>query len=437
MTNLSTFAINFIRKIFFEKQTISELTPHFSMTVTLNTTPDAMAFVAPPSYIHMGWQLESPKAVQKALDFFCQSVPCLHLQMPDPSHMIYNIGSNSVLKYRVPEFRELYQVCDYCADHYGHIPKTLRFGYIGYNDHQIVLCTSHRFADGGFYKFLVDHFLRNEYPKEIPMFPHKMHDIFKKEIAEAAPIPNCFVNPELTRYHPHDKPDKNNTTVGITMARMKATDFKMLNASKTGPKSFNESVWLSNYLVASYFTGKLLPTFGTTIQNDLRQYFKRKPTFLDCYMTSPLNVTCKVDPDMTLAEMGHNLRQDLIRRKKNGEQFAYQKSFIDQSKWNLNGLRIESSPVGRIPIKRPILDVWTGARLTTKSSGLLSFTVDNGDVNTFYLNFRYSLDMMSERDGKKLSEICLYFFKNIDHNRTVKDSFKEITDFANSLFREK
>ena len=418
------------------------------------------------SILQLVVEMETDHAVDSYVQYLKDTVYALRLRRRG-SYLERHNNYDKMPTYTIPSninnsIESLEQLANYVnqeihlnfEDSYGAIissPKSSSKKYVS-------LAVPHIFADGKYFTFLIDHFLkgnRHNTLKGLPMFPVSTEELYKDFYAKA---PNNVKdenhNEKLTRFQSNEKDDlKSGEFCEFITIRFKADDFKnkVIKNNKTALSNFTEMLYMSNYFTICAHENKLLNSFGIINMVDLKQFSKKPPTFANCFEISSISpFTDHITSDMKIIDVGKNLRKSLIEKLNNLEQFAglSSKSF-NQTLPVLNGIATEFTNVGEVHIKKPIIDLWMSISTKCLERELVSnmgFSVvrddfDNYDkidrynrsMNDVILRYRYSPKKLSVNESRKMAKCIEYFLKNISFDENVGNCFDHIKRFYNSI----
>ena len=407
------------------------------MSITIPIKKGQMNFVSPPSYVQLALEVESKEAIPTIVNYLSKSVAALHLRLKDENTFEFN--KDKLIHYYLPTNNMTIQEAGhFCLDNLT--PESDEaFGCIATNDHQVVLNASHRFCDGGFFKFLMDHFPNA--PKEQPIIPRFTNDLFRDQIKNA---PDGFIpypyDTELSRIHPKSLPlNQSHKFIKLQYIRLNANEYKNYNPQKNAPDKITETNWMAIYFASSCYEGKLFKNFKVPTVNDLRRFILpkgTKPDFLNGYHCAHVApIARNISPDEKIIDVAKRIKTNLIQMQNDNILFSTFKP--DTNHPIVPGFHVGYSGIGQIKIKRPIIDANVSIRMFAGKSddvksaagGLSTFcwSVDNGKgSNRFVTQLGYSPNQINEEEVKLYSKRIEYFFRNITLDRKIGDVFEEI-----------
>ncbi|KAK8897564.1 hypothetical protein M9Y10_015522 [Tritrichomonas musculus] len=320
----------------------------------------------------------------------------------------------------------------------------------------VALSIPHFFSDGKYYVYLIDHFLNKKGEnslKGLPDFPNfffeKYGALFSKGPTN---IKDCIHDDKLTRFSTNDKANLRNTdydeyqTIHYKLSDLKN---KFLRNNVYSVSNYTELLYMSNYFAICAHENKLLKSYGINNIVDLRQFSKKPSTFANLFEISNISpFTDGITADMTVSEVGRNLRKSLIEKIENNEQFSNSREY-NRKLPQLKGIYTEFTNIGAFHIKKPIKDLFVALciksnnRETVSNMGFSvvrddfdSYTYDerlNKSQNDMVIRYRYSPMKLSFNESKKIVKCIEYFMKNISFDDKIGKAYDEIRRFYNSI----
>lgn len=410
------------------------------MAVNLPLKKGLMSFATPSSTIQLALKVESSNSISELYDFFTKSVACLHFRYIDDCNLEYN--KNKIFQYNIPsELTDLGEVSTYVGLNFTP-PKEEAFGSIAINEKNkiFVLNVSHRFCDGGFFKYLLDKFSKKEYPNQTPMLPRFSSDIFKEEIKNA-PVIKSFMNDEnIFRFTPNKLASTTSTNhyyVNYDI-KMKANEFKTYDRSKNSPRNITDIMYLSQYFASSAYKEKLFNKFSITTILDLRESLSYKPDFLSCYHCAQITPTVSgISPNDKLSDLTKKLKEDLKLQRKQNKQFSMLKAKVDVNSI-VQGIPLCYSAVGVMNIKRPIVDAYAGILMNCSSPksvsdahdqiALFNWSVkdDEQKKNDFTTQIWYNPNIFDSNEIQLYGKRVEYVLKNVSLDQRIGDVYNAV-----------
>lgn len=410
------------------------------MSINIPLKKGQMNFSTPSSTIQLALKLESSDYIPQLMDFFTKSLACLHLRLKDENNLVYT--KDKVYHYSIPsELTDLGEVCDYIGTHFTPSYEE-SFGSIATSDKNklFVVNVSHRFCDGGFFKFLLDKFNNHEYPSEIPIIPRFASDIFKDEIQKAPSMAAPINDRSIFRFRPNKlaSPIKPATYQAHYDIKMKANEFKTYDQSKNTPRSITDVMFLALYFASSCYKNSLFEKLSVQTVIDLRTLLPYKADFLSCYHCGHLYPTISgISPDDKLKTVSQKLKDDLNLRRKENRHFSLMKATPDANDVAY-GIGLCYSAVGVMDIKRPIVDAYAGITMRCSQPKSVSQTFDilslfNWSVrdseqnkNDFTTQLWYNKNVMDQSEVNLLEKRVRYFLKNVSLDEKVGDVYETL-----------
>lgn len=410
------------------------------MSVTIPLKKNQMVFTTSSSTIQLVLKVDSSKAVSDLVDFFSKSVACLHFRLKDENNLEYT--KDKIYHYTIPSnITDLKDVSDYVGLNFTPDVKD-SFGSIATNEKNklFVLNVSHRFSDGGFFKFLLDEFNKGEYPKETPILPRFTNDIFSKEIKEAPVITPPLNDKSIFRFNPNKLASPNLPATHCTHydIKMKASEFKTYDPIKNTPRSITDIMYLSLYFASASYKEKLFDKFSVATVIDLRTLLPYKPDFLNCYHCGHLYPTISnISPSDKLSSLSKRLKDDLSLKRKKDFHFSLIKSVPDMNSLSY-GVGLGYSAVGVMTIKRPIIDAYVGiltncSQPKSVKNALDQMSLFNWSVrdeerkkNDFTTQLWYNQNIFDKDEIKLFAKRIEYFLKNVSLDERIEDVYETI-----------
>lgn len=417
--------------------------------------------------LHFVLEMESDSSLDSFINFLMDTVYALRIrrdgQYLERHNDLDKIPSFKFSKYINDSFSSLQDISDYFHEHY---PLNFEEGYAaiasspkGSTRKYVALSLPHLFADGKYLTNLTDNFLNNN-PKEnnlnnLPDFPYEKYVEFKDYFAKGpSNIKNDVHDDKLTRFFSNDT---ENIVGGeydqyITL-HFKAEELKnkSIQSNRVSISNFTEALYMSNYFAICAHENKLLKSYGVINVIDLKQYLPRPITFADgSEISFVAPYTENITPEMSIIDVGKNIRKSLIQKLNNNEQF----STLNSREYNtslprLNGIVTEFSNVGGFHIKKPIKNLAMSMFIKSmdrETCSNMGFSVIRDDFesyskedrettsqNDMVIRYRYSPRKLSMKESTKIAKTIGYFLKNISLNDQVGNAFDEIKQFYNSL----
>ena len=393
------------------------------MSINIPLKKGQMNFSTPSSTIQLALRLDSADYIPQLMDFFSKSLACLHLRLKDENNLVYT--KDKIFHYSIPsELTNLGEVSDYVGLNFTP-PYEESFGSIATNEKNklFVVNVSHRFCDGGFFKFLLDKLNNREYPSELPIQPRFASEIFKEEIKNAPTITAPINDENIFRF----KPNKLNslshpaTHQAHYDIRMKASDFKTYDPSKNSPRNITDIMYLSLYFASAAYKETLFDKLSVQTVIDLRTLLPYEADYLSCYHCGHLYPTISgISPKDKLITLSKRLKDDLNLKRKENKHFSLMKTIPDMKSISY-GIGLCYSAVGVMNIKHPIVDAYAGITMACSQPKSISQTSDILSL------FNWSV----KDDEKKKNDFTtqLWYNKNVfDQNELnfQKKKFKKL-----------
>lgn len=435
------------------------------MSINIPIKKSQMNFATHSSHVQLVLKVESSEAMSDLMNYFTKTVACLHLRLKNDTNLEY---MKNIHHFTIPsELTNLHDIQQFTALNFTP-PYNEAFGTLATNEKNkiIALNASHRFCDGGFFKFLLNHYNNKYFPKNTPILPKFSSDIFKEEIQNSPDLTPFVNDPKITRFHPSKLPSNteinkmnkfeslyninNNYNYGKNVVdpkdhqfkyyqsydiRMTASEFSTFNKSKNAPRELTKLMWLSQYFAASAYQNKPFDSFKIGTIVDLRPNLPNKPNFLNCYHCGQIAAYApSISLNEKLSDFGKRLQQNLLDQRKNNAQFSL-------FKWSVNpnaiipGIALGYSAVGAMNIQRPIVDAYVGIIMGAPKAkspqtvcdalNLFNWSVSNKSENRndFITQVWYNPNVFDYNEISHYGRRVEYFIRNISLNQTVGEVY--------------
>lgn len=410
------------------------------MSINIPLKKGQMNFTTPSSTIQLALKLESADYIPKLMDFFSKSLACLHLRLKDEDNLVYT--KDKLYHYTIPsEITNLGDVSDYVGLHFTPSYEE-SFGSIATNEKNklFVVNVSHRFCDGGFFKFLLDNLNKGQYPTELPILPRFATDIFQDEIKNSPTITAPMNDKSIYRFLPNKLASPINPIIyqAHSDIKMKANEFKTYDPIKQAPRNITDIMYLSLYFASSCYKNSLFDGLSVQTVIDLRDLLPYKPDFLSCYHCGHLYPTISnISPKEKLREVSQKLKDDLKLKRKQNKHFSLMKTKPDINSVSY-GIGLCYSAVGVMDIKRPIVDAYAGITMNCFQTKSVSKTFDilslfNWSVrdveknkNDFTTQLWYNKNVFDQNEVDLLRKRVEFFLKNVSLDEKVEDVYETI-----------
>ncbi|OHS96446.1 hypothetical protein TRFO_37398 [Tritrichomonas foetus] len=396
--------------------------------------------------LQLAIEVDSPTVIPELVDFFDNHVLGLHLHLEGQN--LLSTRSRSKINQLPNYVNSLSEGALFAYQNYTPTNPSDGFCSISSNDKMIVLNVPHSLGDGGYFKFLVDNFLTNRNLRKSETdvldkhpFPIDVHDIFATEIQKAREGPVFIDDPEISRFNSRLPPQKGTEASFFTFrtdpTKMKAYNQK--NSQNGHVFRFSEFQWLSLFLSKCVNDGFLNKNVGIATCMDLRNFTNEPSSYGHCCCIAPIiSVFNGVNKDMTIDEVGANLRKSFDARLKAGKHFSFLKS-QNQNHKVAPGSPLEISNVGSFNIKKPITNVYASLSSSTHESityiTLMGFSVkhENGR-NDLSFRISYNPNYINGREMEAFGKCNRYFLENMTFDMKIGDSFEELKKYYESVF---
>ena len=447
------FICDFFRRLY-RKKIIS------MKNYTKKVTPKHLFEIYANCMIQLGIEVSNGKFIPEIIEKLNKTVIGLHLKFDEDPGLLVSIKDDPPI-FKIPNhFQTLKDASNFLKNkHY--VDSSIRLGSIGYNDDKIILNISHSVADGGYFRYIVDHLFSNDKDKAIPLFPLEANEIFKDAIAKAPnTISNWSNQSQVTRVYSHviNKLNFSDITAKYITSYININDLSNNIAiqqdenGKFKAHGITESLWLSIFLAASTHNNNYQHHISMPTCVDLRRYLTNY-SYDTCNCFSNVTPYCHFSDEDTVKVVGERLRKSLQQLMKENRDLGVlrvydtlspkrinQKTPIDRIKSIENaktGCGIELTYIGPIFIKNPIKDVWIGHSMNVRSNtiSLMGFGVQSPDKENCKIvtNLRFPPTAFSVQEAEKMSKVINYFLVNINQEEKMKEVIKKLSSFYRTL----
>ncbi|KAH0794241.1 hypothetical protein GPJ56_001844 [Histomonas meleagridis] len=379
--------------------------------------------------IQLAVEFSNKNVMFQVIDNLQKSIIGLHLKTDD-KRLIYTPEEVKVAK--IPDnLQTLQEATEWVVKNNTPNYKD-RIASLSASDNKVVLNINHAMADGGYFKYIIDHLFYP--PSKTPYFTRLTTDIFSSQISSSPDTVKLWqCDPNLTRIQSKSKLPKVPSSYAKYHTFSSSTyDFKCYNPRTQKCDGLTETFWLSLILSTAAHNGFLDKTVGCCTCVDLRPYLlphENDFSIGNCF--SEITASTPISLNATLRDVGARMREDLMKRNKRGEAFGFLKNIgkpmVDPI---IPGVGLEISNVGLIKIKKPIKDVWMSlsmqAKYTEDIVSLMGFSVLGNGRNDTTIRFRYCDSKLADDETKSITNSIEYFFKNISLDKTVGDALDEL-----------
>ena len=386
--------------------------------------PIEFEFLRAECMIQLALDFNSQKAADDALIYLKKSVIPLHLKLIDND---LTSSNDEVPVYKLPDGLDLQDAAYYAYKNYS-VPYSQAFASLSTGNKRVILNVDHLISDGGYFKFLVDNLYHP--PISLPHLHTLSADVFKEEISKNIPIYGQKSNPDLNRLHPKSKNRIYTAYDDYYDIKKPASSFRCYDHVKRQLSQYTESLWMAHVISSAAFNGSLPEKACVATLVDLRKYLKVPLGFEHCHMINTVDPCAPLSSNMSLSEVSMLMREDLAKRLKRGEQFAFNKIREPE----IPGLFCEITNMGPINIKPPITDAW--ASLGMKSTGiisLMSFSVKSHDRDDIHIRMRFPPACLSLNEANRYGKCIEYMLTNVDLKRNVGDVYDEVSSYYKHL----
>jgi hypothetical protein len=394
-------------------------------------TPYEIGDMACRCDISLGLQFGDKSAIPQVLDKLDRSVYPLHLRFSDGD--LISVPAPAPL-HRLPnQIRDLHRASQWLNAHHP-LDYAERLACLGHNDSKIVLNVTHSYADGTYFKHLLDH-LFEAAPINLPSLPPILENRLPAQFAAAADVALPWTyDPCLTRFDTHhgtlDSPSK---FIKYETLRFSGDELLCYNRQTRKFENTTDYMWLSQLLATAVHSGKLPAVAGVSTCVDTRSLMTAPLpdgyTLLKCF--SQVTASTPLSGGLTLREVACRMRADMARRRAALEDIARIKygSAVPAGR-PLKGLVMEISNMGAMAVRWPLIDAWAGLNMHADLSGdgtsIMSFSVATERRDDFVMRFRYSDARLGDDEALAIARSLRHVVTRVPLDATVQAAFDEL-----------
>jgi hypothetical protein len=404
------------------------------MTVSRALTGYEKIFIASNEMVQFAVSLSHTRYISSTVDLLQRAITGFHLRT-DGSHLIYDNSPLSVSS--LPSSIKNPRAAATWIDQHLRLPLEARMASIAANDTTIAVCVSHLCTDGAFFTRLLNT-IASQRIETSPVFPTAIEHVFARELAD----PSLSVSQHIS-----DVPRLSTVPFSNSVASLPdsvrcgyfvdESPFSELKYSKR-PGS-TESLWTAMTLSFAAFSGTLERIGCSTLLN-LRQYMNPRDVNLSIgnNFVSLCIIPKRFTPQMTVSELGAEMRKDLTDKRKSKAYFPALKAALDGFAVPDNRTTVaELSHLGNLRITAPIADVWIQQTMKSKEihgiMPLISWTTSGDVPSKLITRLQYSPTVVNERDAEIVFKLILHSLKEISLDSTVQDAFDVLQNVKKSL----
>ena len=428
------------RKCFMTKKPVTSLV---SMTLLRPLSAYERLFAETDEMVQFAVEVCHPRHLPAVVDILLKGISAFHLKTDGKS--VFN-NPTPVEIFEMP--KSLKNACEAALwiDRERRPDLSKRLAAIGVSDTKVAVAVSHLLADGGFCSRMLER-ITSDVHEVAPFVPRPVEDVFARELADPALPVQEHVDGvgKLAAIPWSDDVEKGLPEDVRCMYFFQSLKVDELSCWDREKKRFNgltENLWLAMTVSYAAFSGNQ-EKMGCSTCVDLRQLLKGKPDLSVGNCFSSISVIPKgFTKNMTLREIGELMRRDLVAKKNNG-------GFLASVKGGLGGYVVsppreafaELSNVGRMELKKPIVDVWV--QQTMKSRGIeaimptLSFSTAGDCEHRIAVRTQYSPTVVSERVANVLFKSIVHLLKNMPLDAPFTAAFDEAQRYQKTLAANK
>jgi hypothetical protein len=310
-----------------------------------------------------------------------------------------------------------------------------RLATVGANRDTIVLTCGHVCADGGYMLQVLQNLLSPEFRSSQFALPASVDELFDSELKTYnTPVPHVLADPSITRVLPRRPVSERSEPSRYVYLSCDASELQCWDKAVGRLHGLTEALWTSSVLATSAFNDRLSQS-GVSTCLDLRYLTDSSRlswSLCNCY--SNVNVSARIHPDQTLAQLGAAMRTDLKRKVGLGLQYSFLRALTSAVPGQpLPGIGLELSNLGLVPINAPVTDCWLRS-MTNDATGepLPSFTaysLRDHEHTVSRTNVRYRSALIDRRDAEAVSHGAFFALKHLPQSMSVRHAIREIQRF--------
>ena len=387
--------------------------------------------------VQLAMHVSNKSDIPSIVDKLQKIVLGLNLRTTENS-FIYEKTNNEAVK--IPRFNTMESACRFMYE--NHTPNYSKsLAKIGFNDDLVVLNIAHLCADGGYFINLVDTLSHPEKPiKEFEKIPVNIEKSFKTQIQndEYEESPYIFTDPNITRIKAETPKQAASKYAKHVQMQIPVQELSIYNKENKTVKGLTEALWTSYALSANAFNGTL-GTCGMATCIDMRKYLKKEEKGWNvCNFYSSVSPSVKLtDGNITVEELGKQMRKDFNDRMKHGQHFTFFKSLIPPDGKKIPGVGIELSSLGQFKVNEVIDDIFVKSSVYDKKCDPLvsfsCFSVNGNGKNTINGMFRYKSSAIDEKTVTKIVKGTEMSLKHLPKNIKVEEALSIIQKYQRNI----
>jgi hypothetical protein len=373
--------------------------------------------------IQFGIEVDNPKIIPEYIDEISRLVLPLHIAARDKE--LWKLPGPIPIT-EIPKFvKTLSDACTWMG--LQGLPKDGRICNLGISGNRLVMNVNHMAGDGGLFLSLVDYLGNGRHPAKYPQVLKASDILLADEIARSDPRP--YRASEATKViSPISHPEiPRETLAEFIRFDLPTSELQCFDQTTKKVSRLTESIWTSFIIAASVFNDKLeefcCPTCYDLRTNHNNVDFEKASLYT---IVAPKAI-CR--PTETIGEMGSKLRRSLNDQLTGSQKVAFMRGIFDES--IPSGCSIEISHLGRIRLKKPIVDMVGQIQMedwaTANCTSLLSYAKVNESGNHFHAGLRYPRSKLSREQAAVVAKLIEFGLRNLSPKMTIKEAFEAVS----------
>lgn len=400
-------------------------------------------------FVQLSFELDSSKHVDDFVNQLKRSVAGFHARCDRKNFYSIDRNLNEIPVHQIPS--NLTNLTDVNQWMYqNHTPEiSNHLAELAFDEHRVVLNSSHICADGGYLASLVrDIQSKNGLPTH-PSIPGSIIHILDEELTRAKNNKEIeLAGTDSVTYLLNQKADNNISEDCKACSIIETDDAKNLACYDSTNEKLNnltEHMWVGLSLSICALNNKIGP-IGVNTCVDFRRLVHPQSRVSNS-MTNffgVVNIVAKNfnDPTLTVSDISKQFRRH-FNYIINSDAIFYNYLFpIDMHKDNTPVAHL--SNIGPIKYKYPIKDFEITLNLNQKAAQDVAQIVTYSKLktdnvgkkvqsNVIHYQFAYSPKIINAEIGKKIFESFHYFMRNVQPSTLIIDAFHELKQFQSKL----
>lgn len=414
-------------------------------------------WLAPNDYINLIWGLnmqiavefEDPKYVPPAVDEF---VRCMNSFRCQANPLYIRANHNETPVYKIPSNLKTLKECALWMNK-AHTPKWNPLATIACDDNRIVISSSHSCNDGTRCIQLIEHICHPEKYGTMPTSPvakAMYHQHIKEIFSHDHTTVYCSADPKLSHLFPkRPVSEKKDSKFLLPSIEIPISDLVGYDPTTQHVKKLTELQWITQSLAGIVFEQDYsFNNIGISTVLDLRRFIPESeatdPSCQECIASVP--VYGHPTMDMTLNELGNQMRQNFNKHIANKDYYSHIRSIWEAifRPWIHStppGIALEVSSMGPVHLKSPVKDAWisliTPDPYKIFQTSFLTYTLmnQNNSTKTFVGQFQCNSRELNELDADLFVQMVKFAMTQLDYKMTVSESLHALEKFREKAIR--